>query len=171
METRTIMIFPRFENRDVIDGIRKKYDPLAALVRPHVTLVFPFQSEWSGAQIRMRLNAALEGARPFPMTLGGVSMESGAHGHYLFLNIREGEDEIRALHERLYEGFFRKFKPNLAYHPHMTVGKLRTKEALEAAYDDVGRLAAAFRTLADTVSVETIGPGGESFIETEYKLM
>ena len=42
---RTIMIFPEFENMEIIDNIRKKYDPLAELVRPHITLVFPFESQ------------------------------------------------------------------------------------------------------------------------------
>lgn len=45
MITRTIMIFPEFENIDVINDIRNKYDPLADLVLPHITLVFPFDSE------------------------------------------------------------------------------------------------------------------------------
>jgi len=45
MNMRTIMIFPEFENIDNINDIRKKYDPLADLVLPHITLVFPFDSE------------------------------------------------------------------------------------------------------------------------------
>lgn len=47
MSFRTIMIFPEFENIDVINDIRKKYDPLANLVLPHITLVFPFDSEFN----------------------------------------------------------------------------------------------------------------------------
>ena len=39
------MIFPEFDNMDVIDKIREKYDPLAKLVRPHITIVFPFKLE------------------------------------------------------------------------------------------------------------------------------
>lgn len=38
------MIFPKFENIKIIDEIRDKYDPLANHVRPHITLVFPFES-------------------------------------------------------------------------------------------------------------------------------
>ena len=45
MVKRTIMIFPEFDNIDSIDRIRSKYDPLAELVRPHITLVFPFESD------------------------------------------------------------------------------------------------------------------------------
>lgn len=38
---RTIMIFPQFDNEEIIQGIRKKYDPLYHLIKPHITLVFP----------------------------------------------------------------------------------------------------------------------------------
>ncbi len=44
MIKRCIMIFPQFENIEVIDKIRNKYDPLANHLRPHITLVFPFDS-------------------------------------------------------------------------------------------------------------------------------
>lgn len=33
MNLRTIMIFPEFEDMEVIDKIREQYDPLAKLVR------------------------------------------------------------------------------------------------------------------------------------------
>lgn len=51
MSIRTIMIFPEFENMDIIDRIRDKYDSLARLVRPHITLVFPFENEMSNEAI------------------------------------------------------------------------------------------------------------------------
>lgn len=55
MITRTIMIFPEFENIDVINDIRNKYDPLADLVLPHITLVFPFDSELVLCQEKVQL--------------------------------------------------------------------------------------------------------------------
>ena len=47
MRERTIMIFPKFGRMEVIYEIRDKYDPLSKLIRPHITLVFPFASEIS----------------------------------------------------------------------------------------------------------------------------
>lgn len=35
---RTIMIFPQFENIEIIDNIREQNDPLAKLVKPHITV-------------------------------------------------------------------------------------------------------------------------------------
>ena len=47
MSFRTVMIFPEFENMHVIDSVRDRFDPLAKLVRPHITIVFPFESDMS----------------------------------------------------------------------------------------------------------------------------
>ena len=51
MNLRTIMIFPTFENIEIINSIRDKYDPLANLVRPHITIVFPFESDMSNEEV------------------------------------------------------------------------------------------------------------------------
>ena len=56
MSLRTIMIFPEFENMEIIDNIRKQYDPLAELVRPHITLVFPFESQISNEELTQILS-------------------------------------------------------------------------------------------------------------------
>jgi hypothetical protein len=45
MTNRCILLFPDFPNIASIESIRRKFDPLAGLVRPHITLVFPFESD------------------------------------------------------------------------------------------------------------------------------
>ncbi len=35
---RDILIFPKFDNIDIINEVRNKYDRLANLVNPHITL-------------------------------------------------------------------------------------------------------------------------------------
>lgn len=44
MLQRCIMIFPEFKNIEEIEKIRRKHDPLVNHVKPHITLVFPFNS-------------------------------------------------------------------------------------------------------------------------------
>lgn len=44
---RDILIFPKFKNMGIIDDIRNRYDRLAYLVAPHLTLAFPFQDSMS----------------------------------------------------------------------------------------------------------------------------
>lgn len=41
---RSIIIFSKFEELQTIQDIRKKYDLLATCIAPHITIVFPFES-------------------------------------------------------------------------------------------------------------------------------
>ncbi len=45
MIKRAVVIFPKCNNIKSINDIRDKYDPLANLIFPHITLVFPFVSD------------------------------------------------------------------------------------------------------------------------------
>ncbi|WP_051623493.1 hypothetical protein [Clostridium hydrogeniformans] len=59
MKKRTIMIFPQFKNVNIIDDIRKKYDPLANNVRPYITLVFTFESNLTSIELKEHLKKVL----------------------------------------------------------------------------------------------------------------
>ena len=48
---RDILIFPKFDNIELIKNIRKKYDPLYSLIMPHITLVFPFSDNISNQEL------------------------------------------------------------------------------------------------------------------------
>ena len=50
------MIFPEFENMELIDNIRNQYDPLDKLVRPHITVVCPFKSQMSNEELTQIFN-------------------------------------------------------------------------------------------------------------------
>lgn len=50
LPTRVIVIFPPAADVAVIDPLRQRFDPLASVIAPHITLVFPFQSEISTAR-------------------------------------------------------------------------------------------------------------------------
>ena len=90
MHYRTVMIFPQFSNLDVLQRIREAYDPLAELVRPHITLVFSFLSPMSNEELLHLLERQLRMVRPFRIVLRGISCHSDASGHYLFLNVEHG---------------------------------------------------------------------------------
>ncbi len=51
MALRTVMIFPKFDNIELIDDIRKQYDPLADVIRPHITIVFPFDMDVTNEEL------------------------------------------------------------------------------------------------------------------------
>jgi 2'-5' RNA ligase len=95
------MIFPYFKNMQLIDNIRKKYDPLAEHVRPHITLVFPFESNIERNKLKEHIETAVSGIKPFQIILGRIT-PSRSFENYLFLNIVEGNDQIVELHNKLY---------------------------------------------------------------------
>ncbi|GKU30317.1 2'-5' RNA ligase family protein [Clostridium folliculivorans] len=170
MDTRTIMIFPKFENIHIIDDIRKKYDPLADLVLPHITLVFPFNSELTNEELNLHLEKCLRGIPPFKIELNGFSKRQDKYGNYLFLNIVQGKDEIINIHSILYKDKLKKFDLGYDYIPHMTVGKLPSKELLDKAFDDVNKCNYRFSTVVNKISVEMIGDHEESSIVIEYEV-
>lgn len=169
MTERTIMIFPEFSNRKVIDEIREKYDPLCHLVKPHITLVFPFKSDIPDAQLRTKLDESLQNARPFPLILQGISRQEDAYGNYIFLNVKTGVQELIQIHNDLYQNVFQK-KYDDVYVPHMTIGNLDSADKMEEAYHSIKGMNECFETIAEKVSVERIGEHGESIIIIEKNL-
>jgi len=168
--TRCIMIIPEFSNTHIIDGIRKKYDPLAELVKPHITLVFPFTSGLTTQQITEHLQRCLCDIQPFEIELRGISKESGRFGHFIFLNVTVGVYEISKLNERLYDGLLKEYCGKKVYVPHMTIGRLANETDQTEAYDTLREANDTFHTTVNKVTVEIIGENQESIIETECKL-
>lgn len=170
MSIRTIMIFPEFEEMEIIDEIREKYDPLANLVRPHITIVFPFENQMSNNDIADILADRLKTISPFKLVLNGISKQEDRFGNYLFLDVKEGSVEICTIHNILYDNEFCEYDLGLGYKPHMTVGKLPTVEALNVAYEKVKEINRDFKTVVNKISVEMIGEDEESIIIIEHEL-
>jgi len=85
MEKRCILIFPTFENMSIIDTIRAKYDPLSKLVNPHITLVFPFESELETIELAEHIRNALNDFRSFHIKMKGITASIEPDENYLFL--------------------------------------------------------------------------------------
>jgi len=162
------MIFPEFENIDLIDRLREKYDPLADKVCPHITLVFPFESSFSMDEIAEILRDRLAGIKPFQVSVNGLS----SLGRWMFLDMSEGADSLCKIHNALYEHEFTKYKPVWmnTYTPHITVGVFDTPEAAQEACEMEKDFKHVFTCLVDKVTVEIIGDDERSIIEVEYLL-
>ena len=100
---RDILIFPNFDNIDKIQAIRKKYDSLADLILPHITLVFPFSDEISDVELFEKLSCLLKNFSPFEVSFSGVSLSDD---NYIFLNCIQGSDSIVKLHDEIYDKIF-----------------------------------------------------------------
>lgn len=170
MSIRTIMIFPEFENMEIIDNIREKYDPLAQLVRPHITLVFPFENEMSNEMIEEILIKRLQDVKPFEIVLNGISMKEDRFGNYLFLEVKKGVEDICFIHDILYRNEFKQFDLGIGYKPHMTIGNLQTIKELNIAYNALKNMDETFTTMVNKISVEMIGKNEESIIVIEKML-
>ncbi len=169
MLSRTIMIFPKFNNEYIIDSIRKKYDPLYNLVKPHITLVFPFQDKISNIELEKKLEECLMKTNSFRLLLQGISKQEDVYGNYLFLNVKVGSKEIIDIHKNLYMDIWEQ-ENNQPYIPHMTVGKLVSKDEMMKAYIDIKDLDVCFETVVDKISIEEIGKNNESFVIIEKYL-
>ena len=175
MKKRCIMIFPEFRNMDIINSIREKYDPLANFVRPHITLVFPFESALEKEVLENHIRLALRGTECFNLKLEEIIKVDNSLGFYLFLSIKEGEEKIKELSSKLYKGMLSSYKPdwlnNLTFMPHMTIGSFSSKEELNEAYEAVGQVKYNFSTLVEKISVEVIDENEYSIIEMEVPLV
>ncbi|MGH4123515.1 MAG: 2'-5' RNA ligase family protein [Clostridium sp.] len=174
IKRRTIMIFPEFKNINIINEIREKYDPLAKHVRPHITLVFTFESSLTSIEIEEHLKKALDGTRCFTLTLQGIIKIDNPLGKYLFLEIKQGNEQIKEISKNLYTGILQSYKPDWlneeTFLPHMTIGSFTLKEDLDIAFKDTEAIKNNFTTIVDKISVEIIDESEDSIIETEVNL-
>ncbi len=150
--------------------IRRKYNPLTDLVLPHITLVFPFNSELTNEELNLYIKESLSDIQPFEIKLEGFSKEEGKYGNYLFLNVVQGMDVIKSIHDKLYKDKLKEFNSGNDYIPHMTVGKVFSRELLDKAFDEVNTCNEKFCTVVKKVSVEMIGKNEESIIIIEQEL-
>lgn len=171
---RTIMIFPELEDGNPIDLIRKKYDPLYKCVRPHLTLVFTFESRLTTDEIEEHLKSVLRDIPSFDLAMDKIVKIDNPFGKYLFLLVDEGLETIKTLSSKLYTGLLSPYKPDWlnekTYLPHMTLGTFESKEALEMAYESIGSQDLYFKSHIKNVSVEIIGEDEASIIEFEFAL-
>ena len=86
MVRRLIVIVPSLAESaaETIATFRRRFDPLADLVPPHITLVFPFESSLSPDELRAHAQGAVRGVAPFPLRLAGIT---GSERAYLFLKL------------------------------------------------------------------------------------
>lgn len=170
MALRTVMIFPKFDNIELIDDIRKQYDPLADVIRPHITIVFPFNMDVTNEELSQILEKRLSHIKPFPIEVCGISKCEDRFGNYLFLNLSKGTDDVIKLHDLLYKNEFAELDVGLQYVPHITVGKFENENKLNEAYEKMKGFNGKFYCVVDKISVEMIGTNEESIIIIEKRL-
>lgn len=152
---RDILIFPKFNNIEVLQNIRKQYDRLASCIAPHITLAFPFNHEMTDAVLIQKLTHLLQTQQPFHVTFQGVTFSKDG---YIFLNCVKGCENIIELHSRIDQEILPfSHHTSQEYIPHITLGTTNSDTILPNFSD-------TFTTIIDTISVERIGEQEESIL-------
>lgn len=153
----------------MINRIRENYDPLASCIAPHITIVFPFDSDLSTDDLKLHFNKVLKGIKKFSVQLKGFTGDF--RNGYLFLNVKKGNDNIIELHDKLYSGILENFLyRKLSYCPHLTVGMLQQSIEFDKAVVELSCHNESFETIIDRVYVESIDSYENSSIEFSFDL-
>ena len=158
--TWAIVIFPEFApvQRQAIDKMRAAYDPLAAAIDPHITLVFPFEASLTRNGLLKHMKMAVAPIQQFEIELRGIT---GQHDEWLFLNIKRGNDQIIALHDRLYTGMLAPYlNPRYTYAPHLTVGRVTQGKSFDAALRQTAGMTDTIHTTVREITAYRIAANG-----------
>lgn len=138
---------------DEINILRKKYDPSYNLIRPHITLFFPSPDVLEN-QLLQHVEFITKNLKSFPINLNGLFK---SFDNYLFLLIKEGNEEIIRMHNTLYSDQFADYlSKDIPFVPHVTLGYFGTEsnfnqESFEKALKEAEGL--NINCTFDTVSI------------------
>lgn len=149
-----------------IQDFRKRYDPLGALVEPHVTLVFPFELDSPDEVLIEHVLSKVASTAKFSAS---IHQRPKTYSGYVFLPIDEGTAQVKELHDLLYVGLLEQFRPDRLYVPHITIGRVSNENSHDILEATKG-LKIETRIMINTIKIERIGPNGESEIISEHLL-
>jgi 2'-5' RNA ligase len=156
-----------FSGASEIDAIRDAHDPLASKIRPHITLVFPFESALSPGALAAHVRNAVASTECFHVSLGLPQIRAGG---FIWLPALQGRNEIMALHDALYRGpLGLHLDTARPYEPHLTVARVEGS-GFEKAYDAALALRGPFEAHVDHLIVEAIMPDENSNLESTIDL-
>jgi len=135
-------------DRAWIDRLRRAHDPEAGHVPPHVTLIFPTDQP-AVAPLRTHIRRIVR-KMPAIRTVFRVAVVlpgPDGHGHYAALAPEQGFAALVRLHDRLYGGpFAGALRHDIAYLPHLTVGRFDAAVAARRLVDRLNRRAFALNS-------------------------
>lgn len=155
--TRAVVVFPD-GGLAPLEEFRRRWDPLAERVGAHVTLMFPILDEISDDDLIAHVVSCVRGMQPFDILVQDIT---GTSEQYLFANVKQGNDPLIALHDRLYSGpLQRHLVRSQTFLPHVTVGRVVDREDFEAALAEAADARFSIRTRVTTLAVSKLEPTG-----------
>jgi len=118
-----VVYFPQINSNQIAD-FREMYDPGWEIIPPHITIVSPV-SDMSEERLIEHVASISKDIESFSIHLTGLTRTSDDN---LFLLVKEGNEDIRHLHDTLYSGLLTQYIPtDFPFIPHITLGYFRTK--------------------------------------------
>lgn len=142
MQRLAVVYFPSI-NLDELNEFRQKYDPKWKIIKPHITLVIPL-SNISEELLLQHLETITKEMKSFYISLNGLTK---SFDNYLFLQVKQGNEKVIRLHEKLYSGILAlHLRKDIIFSPHITLGyfginnNVFNKKLYEKAYDEVKKM-------------------------------
>ncbi|MBN2794016.1 MAG: 2'-5' RNA ligase family protein [Clostridia bacterium] len=142
------------------------YDPLYQLIPPHLTLVFPFESDITLDALKNHM------AKVKMKTFEAKIYEFKVVDQYIFAVVSDQESSIKSLHHQLYTGILEPFmNPNYfaEYLPHITIGRFKSHEEALEAFKTL-EFKGPYTFMVERLSVEVIQEDDSSLIVYEQFL-
>jgi 2'-5' RNA ligase len=152
------IISPEFsvEDYEWIQAWRRAHDAvLADQVLPHFTLVFPVAG-WELSEFSQEVHARLSGLELFEVELTSAAVRRDTINADVMevLVPGEGSEELNRLHTALYAGEFDyETRPDLTYHPHLTIGRSKDAQAAYQRINDLNKTGVSIRCLATSIDI------------------
>lgn len=108
---------------------RERFDPQASRITPHVSLVFPFPTVLTAAQVTSHVKRVTAGWPVLPVSFRGIE---SIQQRFVVLMCDLRAAAITELHDRLYSGVLAgHLREDLEYQPHITLGSTDEPNAFD----------------------------------------
>jgi 2'-5' RNA ligase len=130
------VIFVSEEAERAIGEPYQRCNPIASHVRPHLTLLFPLETELQSSDVYAHFESVTSQVEIFDIRLNGVRLRP--EDLLIYLGVSEGAEELHFLHRGLYRGHFERFLDSTRpFYPHLTVGRFETEAEMSSAYEEL----------------------------------
>ncbi len=152
-----------------IEEIRKDHISDHEKIKPHITLVYPFEVE-DQKKLFEHIQDCVNKIEPFELSLSGL--EKSATSFYLYLLIDKGQKNIMALHNQLNQGILAGFenKSMPKYIPHLSLGLFENEEEINKTMNNLKKEKLIFNTQVKSVQLLNIDDEHNLISVTDFDL-
>lgn len=130
------VIFVSEQVEKAVRGVYDKHNPISSHVRPHLTLLFPLETELHLVDIVAHFGGIASETNLFNVRFDGLRLRP--EDLLIYLGISEGAEALRLLNRRLYSGELERFLDvDRPFYPHLTLGHFETEADMNRAYGEL----------------------------------